>query len=169
MLTDTQEGRKLINEVAYRIVSEKAPKERPLYVGIRDKYFANPEKFSQESSEAIDEPLGMGEIAILGTLTQVVFPIITPILEYLIVEVAQGMAKKTGEEIFQEASQWLRSLFSEPKPKPLFSQEQLEEIAKTIQKITEDKVNTQNIENIEWVKVTTVTDSVITRLALAKK
>lgn len=165
MLTDTQEGRGLINEVAYRIVSENAPNERPLYVGIRDKYFADPEQLFKPS-ESVKNPLDMGEIIVLGTLTEVILPVVVSILSYVAIEVGKALTGKVSGELSQEAVQWTKSLFSEPIKKPLFTQEQLEVIARTIQDITQSEAR---VQGIELIKVTPVSDSVIARLALAKK
>ena len=165
VLIDTQEGRGLINEVAYRIVSEHAPKERPLYVGIRDRYFADPEQFL-ESSESVENPLDAGEIIALVTLTEVVFPVVVSILSYVAIEVGKALTGKVSGELSQEAIQWTKSLFSEPVKKPLFTQAQLEAIAKTIKEITQSEASAQGIE---LTKATTVSDSVIAILALAKK
>jgi len=165
MLIDTQEGRQLVNEVAYRIVNENAPKERPLYVESRDKYFADPEQFLK-SSESVRNPLDMGEITVLGTLTQVVFPVVVSILSYVATEVGKALIGKASAELSQEAVQWMKSLFSEPVKKPLFTQEQLEAIARTIQDITQSEAR---VKGVDLIKATTVSDSIIARLALAKK
>lgn len=110
MLTDTQEGRQLINEVAFRLIKEKAPQELPLYVDTRNKYFADPEKFSQPS-EGEDEPAGAGEIIAVSTFTKIVFPIITPILAFLLGEVAKEFYKHLTEKATEKAIRWVINLF----------------------------------------------------------
>lgn len=168
MLLDTREGKVLVNEVAFRIVSEHAPKERPHYVEIRDQYFTDPEHFHLASRpiDHEDDPLGMGEVILLGTLTEAVFPVVVSILSYVAIEVGKAFTGKASEEVSKEAIEWTRSLFSEPKQKPLFTQEQLREIAATIQDVAQTEAERQGIEP---VKATTISDSVIARLALAQK
>jgi hypothetical protein len=165
VLIDTQEGRGLVNEVAYRIVNEHAPKERPLYVGIRDKYFADPEKFVKPS-ESVENPLDIGEIIALGTLTEIVFPVVVSILSYVALEVGKALTGKASEEFSKEAISWTKSLLTEPEQKPLFTQEQLEVIEKTIREIAQSEAK---VQSLEMVKVTTTSDFIIARLALAKK
>jgi hypothetical protein len=168
VLTDTREGRELVNEVAFRIMKEYAPEEKPLYVKTRDEYFADPNQFlkSRKPTEHVETPLDMGEIIVLGTLAEAVFPVVVSVLSYIAIEVGKALTGKASEELSKEAVQWTKGLFVEPKKKPLFTQEQLEEIAKTIQEIAQSEAR---IQGIEMVKATTVSDSVIARLTLAKK
>lgn len=63
-LSDTQEGKELLNEVAYKFVSEQAPEELPLYVENRNKYLADPEFFPR-SSQGEDEVLAFGEVTVI--------------------------------------------------------------------------------------------------------
>jgi hypothetical protein len=165
VIIDTKEGRELINEVAYSIVSEYAPRERPLYVGIRDKYFADPGQFLKDD-ESTDNPLDIGEIIVLGTLTKIVFPIAVSILSYVAIEVGKALTGKVLEELSKEAIQWMKSLFSEPVKKPLFTQEQLESIAKAIEDIAHSEAR---LHNIDLIQAKTVSDSIIARLALTTK
>ena len=160
MLTDTQDGKTLINEAAYRIVGENAPQELPLYVTTRDQYFADPERFVQVV-EAEDESLGIGTTIAVTTLTKVVFPILTPILSYILDKVAEALQEEGSER----ASQWVRSLFKDTKPKPVFTQAQLEVIASTIQDIARTEAARLELKPLQ---ARTVSDSVIARLALAK-
>lgn len=160
MLTDTQNGKMLINEVAYRIIGENAPQELPLYVSTRNRYFADPKKFTQVV-EAEDEELGFGATIAVKTLTKAVFPILTPILSYILDKVAEALAEEGSER----ASEWLRSLFKDTKPKPVFTQAQLEVIASTIQDIANTEAERLGLEASQ---ARTVSDSVIARLALAK-
>lgn len=168
MLTDTREGRELVNEVAFRIVKEYAPEERPLYVKTRDEYFTDPDQFFQSRQPKGNEetPLDMGEIIVIGTLAEAVFPVVVSVLSYIAIEVGKALTGKASEEVSKEAVQWTKSLFVEPEKKPLFTQEQLEEIAKAIQEIAQSEAR---VQGIEMIKATTVSDSVIARLALAKK
>ena len=160
MLTDTQEGKVLINEVAYRIVGEKAPQELPLYVTSRNEYFADPKRFT-EVVEAEDEPLGIGATIAVTMLTKAVFPILNPILSYLLDAVAEALKEEGAEQ----ASNWIRSLFKDTTPKPVFTQEQLEVIASTIQTIAHTEAERLGIEQSQ---ARTVSDAVIARLALTK-
>lgn len=160
MLTDTQEGKVLINEAAYQIIAISAPQELPLYVTTRDKYFANPEKFV-ETVEAEDEELGFGATVVVQTLTQAVFPILTPVLAFVLEKATEALQKEGGER----AADWVSSLFKDTKPKPVFTQAQLEVIASTIQQIAETEAVRLGLETSQ---ARTVSDSVIARLALAK-
>jgi hypothetical protein len=160
MLTDTQEGKALINEAAYQIIVGNAPQELPLYVTTRDQYFADPEKFTQ-SVEAEDEELGFGATIAVQTLTQAVFPILTPILAYILDKVAGALQKEGGER----AADWVSSLFKDTKPKPVFTQTQLEVIASAIQEIARTEADRLGLETSQ---ARTVSDAVIARLALAK-
>lgn len=160
MLTDSQDGKMLINEVAYQIIGEKAPSELPLYVSIRAQYFADPEEFVQ-TVEVEDEALGFGATIVVETLTRVVFPILTPILSYILEAVADAFKEEGAEKAFE----WVRSLFKEKTPKPAFTQEQLEVISATIQDLAKNEADRLGLEVLQ---AQTVSDSVIARLALAK-
>jgi len=160
LLTTTQEGKILINEVAYRIVGENAPQEISLYVTTRDRYFADPDRFVQ-TVEVEDEALGFGATIAITTLTRAVFPILTPILSYIL-DVAAEALKEEGAE---QASNWVRSLFKDTTPKPVFTQARLEVIASTIQEIAHTEAERLGLEASQ---ARTVSDSVIARLALAK-
>ena len=162
MLIDTQEGKVLINEVAYNLISREAPEELPLYVTTRNQYFADPEKFVQPVKPEDDE-LGFGATIVFETFTQLVFPLVTPILSYLLEQVAEAIQ----EEGAKQAVNWVRSLFKEqPKASPIFTQEQLQVIAVTIQNIANTEAERLGLDTEQ---AQTVSDSVIARLALAKK
>lgn len=160
MLTDTREGKVLINDVAYQIIANNAPHELPLYVTSRDQYFADPEKFAQ-TVEAEDEELGFGATVIVQTLTQAVFPILTPILSFILGKATEALQEEGGER----AADWVSSLFKDTTPKPVFTQAQLEVIASTIQNIAETEAERLGLERSQ---AQTVGDAVIARLALAK-
>lgn len=165
MLTDTQEGRQLINEVAFRLIKEKAPQELPLYVDTRNKYFADPENFSQPS-EVEDEPAGAGEIIAVSTFIKIVFPIVTPILAFLVVKVAEQLYNQVTEIAIKKAMKCVISLFSEAEPEPLFTQAQLQVISVTIQEIAETEAKRLGVE---LVQARNISDAAIAKLALAKK
>jgi len=95
------------------------------------------------------------------TLTKVVFPILTPILSYVLDKVAEALQEEGSER----ASEWVRSLFKDTKPKPVFTQAQLEVIALTIQDIATTEADRLELKPLQ---ARTVSDSVIARLALAK-
>ncbi|MCC0178079.1 hypothetical protein I4641_13925 [Waterburya agarophytonicola K14] len=166
MLIDTKNGKILVNEIAYRIIGEKAPRELPSYVTIRDQYFADPESFIHtnflDTVEAEDEELASGAADVIMLLTKAVFPIVTPILSYVLDAVADALK----EEGAKQASDYLRSLFKDKTPKPIFTQAQLEVIASTIQDIAKTEADRLGLEQSQ---AQTVSDSVIARLALAKK
>jgi hypothetical protein len=161
-LVDSHKGRILLNEAAYRLISENAPEELPIYVETRDHYLANPEGFTQQKVDE-DEVLGIGEVAAVKTFTKVVFPIIGPMLEYLVEKVTEAFQEELGEE----AVEWVRGLFS-PKvqPQPIFSQYELDVIVATIDNIANTEAKRLGLEANQ---VLTVRDAVITKLVLAKK
>ena len=64
--------------MACDLISQNASQELPLYVTARDRYFADPEKFTHPDA-AEDEALVFGAAGLVPTFTQVVFPIVTPI------------------------------------------------------------------------------------------
>ncbi len=162
ILVDTQKGRSLLNEVAYRLVCENAPEELPIYVETRDQYLANPEGFTQPS-KGEDEVLGIGEVTAVKTFTKMVFPVIAPILKYLVETVAEAFQEELGEE----AVEWVRGLFStKAQPQPIFSQDELEVIIATIENIATTEAERLGLEANQ---VLIVRDALITRLVLAKK
>lgn len=161
MLINTQANKILINEVAYQIVGKNAPKELPLYVSIRDEYFGDPEKFVQSVESEVDEEGGSGVTVAVTLLTRAVFPILEPILS-CILEAAADTFKEAGQD---QASQWVRSLFTEKEPQPVFTQAQLEVITETIKEIAKNEADRLGIEASQSK---TISDAVIARLALAK-
>ncbi len=162
MLIDTQTGKVLLNEVAYRIISDQAPEELPIYVETRDKYLSDPDSFTQ-SSRSKDEVLGIGEVVVVTTFTKVVFPIISPILQFLLEKFTEAFQAELGEE----AVSWVKKLFDpQPVPQPIFTQSELEVIAFTIQDIAAKEAKRLGLEEHQ---ARTVSDAVIARLALAKK
>lgn len=168
MLTDTREGKELVNEVAFRIMKEYAPEERPSYERTRDKYFTAPNQFlkSRQPKNNVQNPLDMGGSVVIITLTEAIFPIVVSILSYIALEVGKALTDKASEELSKEAIEWTKSIFTKSEKKPLFTQEQLEEIDKAIREIAQSRAAA---EGIEMVKVTQIRDYLIARLALAKK
>lgn len=161
MLTETQEGRMLVNEVAYRLVSENAPEELPLYVSTRDRYFDDPEGFVQPA-EAEDEALGFGAAAAVETFTRVLFPIITSVLAHVVSEATKALKDEGGKK----AVDWVRDLFTSPKPQPVFDQAELKMIQKQIQSIADKEARRLNLKKSQ---VLAISDAVIAKLALAQK
>jgi hypothetical protein len=152
----------LLNQAAYRLVSELAPEEIPIYVETRDRYFADPEGFGQ-SSPGDDEVLGIGEVFAIKTLSKVVFPILTPILNHLLTAVTETVQDELGEE----ASTWVKQLFTpEQLPQSIFNQAELEVIAATIRDIAATEADRLRLDPDQ---ASTVSDAVIARLALAKQ
>jgi hypothetical protein len=151
----------LLNEAAYRLVSELAPEEIPVYVDIRNQYFANPEEFIQ-SSTGDDEVLGIGEVVAVKTITKVVLPLLTPILNYLL----DVVTETAQEELGDEAAAWIKRLFTpDQPPQPIFEQAELEIIAATIQDLASSEADRLGLDAHQ---AQTVSDAVIARLALAK-
>jgi hypothetical protein len=161
MLTDTQAGKGLLNAVAYRLVVEQAPEELPIYIETRDQFLADPEGLIRPSQSA-DEVLGIGEVTIVKTFTRVLFPILTPMLQFLLVKVTEAFQEELGEE----AVDWVKKLF-DPKqpPQPIFTQTELEVIATTLQQIAQSEAKRLGLEEHQAYAVR---DALITRLALAK-
>jgi len=163
MLTNTQEGRQLINEAAYAVIRQEAPQELPMYVTIRDQYFADPERFI-ESQHPEDEALGFGGVALASSLSQIVFPILTAILVHVVNEAAKTMKDEGGTK----AADWVRSLFTSetkkdaPQAQPLFTPAQLEVIKREIQQIAD--VEARRI-GVSKRNISRVSDAVIARLA----
>ena len=162
ILVDSQKGRILLNEAAYRLISENAPEELPIYVETRDRYLANPEGFTQQNVDE-DEVLGIGEVAAVKTFAKVVFPIIAPMLKYLVEKVTEVFEEEVGEK----AVKWVRELFS-PKvqPQPIFTQDDLGVIIATLNHIAATESGRLNLESNQ---VLAVRDAVIAKLVLAKK
>ena len=159
---NSETGRILLNEAAYRLVCENAPEEVAFYVETRNRYLANPEEFTQPS-RGEDEVLGMGEVTTVKTFTKIVFPVIAPILKYLVGVVTEAFQEELGEE----AVKWVRGLFCQKaKPEPIFSQDELEVIVATIENLATTEADRLGLE---VVQVRTISDALIARLALAKK
>ncbi len=161
MLTTTQEGRILLNEVAYGLIQENAPDELPLYVTTRDRYLANPEKFGQPV-EVEDEALGFGSAMVIETFSQTLFPVLTPILGAIVAQAALAFKKEGGKA----AADWVRSLFTDSKPQPVFTQAQIEVIQKELDTIANKEARRLGLKKVQ---VLTVSNAIMARLALAKK
>jgi hypothetical protein len=166
MLTDTNQGRLLLNEVAYAIVYQEAPEELPMYVHLRDHYLADPEGFLY--SESRDEALGFGVVVELQTLTEALFPILAPVLLHIVTQAALALQDEGGER----AADWVRGWFRasndatglEAAPEPLFSQAQLDKINTEIAQIAEREGGRLGIGR---QRIARVQEALIARLALA--
>ena len=166
MLTDTNQGRLLLNEAAYAIVRQEAPDELPLYVNLRDRYFADPESFGRTRHR--DEALGFGGAVALQTLTQALFPLLAPMLLYIVTQAAVALQDEGGKR----AAEWVRGWFrasSDPEesqagPQPVFSQAQLNLIRLEIAQIAEREGGRLGIGKHRIIRVQ---DALIARLALA--
>lgn len=157
-----ENNKALLNEAAYRLVSEIAPEEIPIYVETRDQYFADPDGFLQPS-QGEDEVLGIGEVFAVKTVTKVVFPILAPILSHL----SNAVTETVQDELGEEASTWIKKLFTpDQPPQPIFDQAELEVIAATIHDIA---ITEADRLRLDPQQARTVSDAVIARLALAKQ
>lgn len=157
-----EDNKALLNEAAYRLVSELAPEEIPVYVETRDQYFADPEEFVR-ASQGEDDVLGIGEVFAVKTIIKIVFPILSPILTYPLNAVTETVQEELGEE----ASTWVKQLFSpDQPPQPIFNQAELEVIAATIRDIASTEADRLQLDPLQ---ARTVSDAVIARLALAKQ
>lgn len=175
-LIETHTGKVLLNEAAYNLIRDNAPQELPLYVEARDRYLANPEQYGH-IRKGEDEVLGIGEVAVVKTLTKIIFPVIAPILQYLV----KVMAETFQEELGEEASEWVRSLFSsEKKPQPILEQVDLDMITNKIEEIAiaeslnlgiirKSEAGTVDKNDENYHKVRLISNAISLRLALAKK
>jgi hypothetical protein len=167
MLTDTQEGRLLLNEAAYSILRREAPEELPAYVLLRDRYLADPQGFARPCPGR-DEALGFGSAAAVQTLTQALFPLLAPMLLHIVTQAALALQDEGGKR----AAAWVRGLFQEPgsrtaaqaAPQPQFSQAQLNAIRLELAQIAENEGRRLGIARH---KVARVQDALLARLALA--
>lgn len=159
MQTNTHEWRTLVNEAAYSLIREQASNELPLYVSMRDRYFADPAGFTA-AADTVDRPLGIGTVEIVHTFSQAVFPLLASMLPALTTAVAAALQKEVTDQLIDE----VRKLFT--KPEPIFSQAQLEAISNEISAIVKEQ---QNQRSLSPAQADAVRNAVIARLALAKK
>jgi hypothetical protein len=159
MQSNTPEWRALINEAAYSLIREQVPDELPLYIKIRDRYFADPAGFIAQAS-SIDRPLGMGPVEALQTFSVTVFPLLAPILAAIATAVAAALQQEASEQIVAE----VRKLFA--KPEPILTQAQLDTIAAEIRAVVRVR---QKQLGLDPTQAQAVSDAIIVRLALAKK
>lgn len=162
MLTDTKEGRELLNEAAYRLVSEQAPAELPLYVAARDRYLADPQGAALQA-EATDRPLGFGAATAVQTLVQAVFPLLVPALTYVLQKAVEALKEETTEQIVAR----VKALFGKtPRPQPIFDQKALRAIEAEIARLIEHDAVTLSLDEAQ---VERIKHALIARLALAAK
>ncbi len=167
MLTDTHEGRTLLNEAAYAIVCQEAPEELPLFVSLRDRYLADSESFT-EAGMPEDEALGFGSAVALQTLTQVLFPLLAPMLLHIVAQAAEALQDEGGKR----AAEWVRGLFRASSdapealavPEPLFTQAQLHLIRREIAQIAEQEGGRIGAGKH---RIARIQDALLARLALA--
>jgi hypothetical protein len=158
MQTDTQEWRVFMNEAAYSLIREQAPDELPLYVKMRDRYFADPAAFTAPP-ESVDRPLGMGAVELLHTFSQTVFPLLGPLVAALVASVSVSLQQEATDAVVEK----VRKLFT--KPEPAFTQPQLETIAATIKAVI--KIQQPQL-GLDPAQAKAVEHALIARLALAK-
>jgi len=158
-LLDSQEGRQLLNETAYALVREEAPTELPLYVSARDRYLADPDQFLDQPDGG-DEALDFGVAIPVDTFTQVVFPILTPILAYVVNETAKVVKVQAGKIAAEKVGQLLAGSEKEA----IFTQDQLSIINAEISRIADEEARRLGLKKSE---VLVVRDAIIRRLALS--
>ena len=164
MMIDTKDGRLLINEAAYAVIRENAPQELPLYVNTRERYFTDPGTFLTPPKSR-DDPLAFGRGAAISAFSQVVFPVLAPILVLLMDEAAKALGKGAGES----AASWVGGLFKEeaaqkePEIQPIFTQAQLVIIESQINTIAEHEAQRLGLNRSQ---VLVVRDAIITKLVL---
>ena len=167
MLTDTREGRLLLNKAAYAIVRQEAPEELPLYASLRDRYFADPESFA-EIARPQDEALGFGSAVALQTLTQALLPLLAPMLLHIVAQAAAALQDEGGKR----AAEWVRGRFRASSdapeapagPEPLFTQAQLHLIRREIAQIAEREGGRLGVGKH---RIARIQDALLARLALA--
>ena len=160
MITETQEGRQLLNEAAYAIIKERAPNELPLYVDIRDSYLEDPEHFL-DTPEASDEALDLGIALTAVTFSYAAFVLLTPMLTVLVTELVKALGGQVGENI----GDWLCDLFrgdTPPKAMP-FSPLQLQQIQAELTQIGNEEAGRLGLSPVH---VLAVRDALVSRLAV---
>lgn len=156
-LITTDEGRMLLNDAAYTLVRDYASDELPLYVATRDNYFAHPTDFGQLQTGEHELDFGVGEMIL--TFTGVVFPLLAPILTYLVAEVAATLKTEVGKTLMDQ----VRALFK--KPQPIFSVVQLRKIEREITLIADTEATRLNLSSAQ---VQAFKNALIKHLALAE-
>lgn len=159
MLTDSMQGRVLINEVAYRLVSTLAPQELPLYVPVRDRYLADPESFAR-TDVTDDEVLGFGSANAVETFTHDAFPLITPILAYVHGEATHVLRNE------KQAFAWASTLLSATGPQPIFDEPQLSQIVTETRSIAQREARRLRLDPS---RAQVVSDFIIGKLPRAKE
>lgn len=159
-LISTQDGRVLINEAAYNIISEAAPQELPLYVEYRNRYLSGPDEFVRPP-ESQDEALGFGAGVPVDTFSQVVFPILTPLLSVLVTEAAKSLGEGAGKQ----AVNWVRGLFdnAEAEQPAIFTAAHLAKIYQEFDTITKEETDRLGVDVHE---AKAIRDALVARLAV---
>lgn len=167
MLTDTKEGRSLLNEAAYSILCQEAPEELSAYVLLRDRYLTDPDGFAR-GRRAQDEALGFGGMLATQTLTQALLPLLSAMLLHIVTQATVALQDETGKR----AANWVRSWFQRPSrqaaiqavPRPQFTPAQLAAIRLKLIEIG----NTEGRRlGISSHKITLVQHALLARLAEA--
>jgi hypothetical protein len=162
MLTDTKDGRHLVNEFAYQLVVESAPQELPLYVTMRDRYFADPAHYLQTPVDG-DEALAFGPTEVVETFTYIVFPIVTALLAHIVNQASEKFKEDGG----QSAVEWLRSLAKRQKqPRPIFTQAQLAAISQEMDYLIDQETRRLGVHKSQAYAIK---NALIARLTLATK
>lgn len=160
MLVETENGRHLINETAYNILIETGPIDEEQFVELRDKYFKAPEAFVIPRPNK-DEALAFGNLDIIDLLLYLIFPVITPILEQLVVKIKDTLV----DEASQSAIEWLRNIFNNEKPaKPLLTQNEIKVIEQFIDQIIENETRRLGVEKRQ---ARIIKHAILSRLSLA--
>lgn len=166
----TAEGQELFNEAAFWLVSAQAPHELPAFTAIRDHYLSDPEQYLiREKKQAT--ALEFGDPTLLHYLTVAALPLLSQILAWLATQVAPKLGEaatdELGKSLSKETVAWLYALFKpDTHVQPLFTQEDLQEIAKQIDSMSAREAKQLGLDpkNIALIR-----DFIISRLSRTQK
>lgn len=159
-LTDTTEGKALLNEVAYRLISEQAPDELPLYVAARDSFFADPVAFSRPPRGA-DHPMAAVGPDWAQTVTVVALPVLAAVLPIILARAGAALQAQS-ERLLDWAKELLAS--KAPSSPPVLDQVALDEVDRVIGEVITDILPPSARSKGEAVR-----NAVMRKLALARR
>ena len=140
MWTETDEGRKFIQEVAKSMVVQIAPEELDLFDELVEEYLQDPTP-PDVSSAPPDDPLGFGLAETVVAVTPAAMAVVNIVLNHLMTESVKAAQEESSEVIKKK----IKALFNpkkigdEPAGKaetelPPLSKEQMEQVRKLARK-----------------------------------
>jgi hypothetical protein len=123
MLTDTPEGRALIEDISRAVISEVAPEELDLFDQLSEEYYADPTP-PDLTQNASDDALGFGLGDLLIASTPASNAMITVVLTFAI----QILMQAAGDEGSDFVRDRVRALFGrkgQAEPPPHFNRDEL--------------------------------------------